>query len=194
VPPIHAALLFLPLLAACGVVPPRAAAGLPDPEVVAFVGANVISMAPAAGISPDQTVIVRDGRIAALGPATAVRIPRGALRIDATGQYLLPGLADMHVHLEHSDDPRFLTLFLANGVTTVRNIDGRSYILRWKEMVARGELPAIYTAGPILDGDPPVLRAACRPPRARPQAACAPPCDRRAPSRPRRAPAAPAPA
>ena len=55
-------------------------------------------------------------------------------------------------------DPRVLDLFLANGVTTVRNMDGRPYILAWRDRIASGEIrgPAIHTAGPILDGDPPL--------------------------------------
>ena len=70
----------------------------------------------------------------------------------------MPGLADMHVHLEYFDDPAILQLFLANGVTTVRNMDGRPYILEWKRKIAQADLlgPAIYTAGPLLDGDPPL--------------------------------------
>ena len=76
--------------------------------------------------------------------------------VDGTDKYLMPGLADMHVHLEYANDPRVLDLFLANGVTTVRNMDGRPYILEWRDRIARGEMrgPTIHTAGPILDGDP----------------------------------------
>jgi hypothetical protein len=49
-------------------------------------------------------------------------------------------------------------MFLANGVTTVRNMDGRPYILEWKRRIARSDLPGptIHTAGPLLDGDPPL--------------------------------------
>lgn len=64
----------------------------------------------------------------------------------------------MHVHLEHGEDPDTLNLYVANGVTTVRSMDGRPYILDWRRRVAEGELigPKIVTAGPILDGDPPL--------------------------------------
>ena len=66
---------------------------------------------------------------------------------------LMPGLADMHVHLEYFEDPSILKLFLANGVTTVRNMDGRPRILEWKKQIEEGTLlgPLIYTAGPLLD-------------------------------------------
>jgi imidazolonepropionase-like amidohydrolase len=50
-------------------------------------------------ILADQTVLVEHGRIAAMGPAATLRVPRGATTIDAHGQYLVPGLADMHAHV-----------------------------------------------------------------------------------------------
>lgn len=59
-------------------------------------------------------------------------------QIDAEGQYLIPGLTNAHVHLEHFTSPEVLKLFVANGVTTVRNMDGRPYILRWREGVRNG--------------------------------------------------------
>jgi hypothetical protein len=109
---------------------------------------------------PNQTVVVHAGRIQAVGPSAQVPVPADAVRIDGAGKYLMPGLADMHVHLEYFQDPSILKLFLANGVTTVRNMDGRPRILEWKKQTEDGTLagPLIYTAGPLLDGDPP-LRA-----------------------------------
>jgi imidazolonepropionase-like amidohydrolase len=85
-------------------------------------------------------------------------VPEGARHIDGTGKYLMPGLADMHVHLEYTEDPAILGMFLANGVTTVRNMDGRPFIVEWKRRTADGSLPGptIHTAGPLLDGDPPL--------------------------------------
>lgn len=145
------------LLGACAA--PRSPAP-PDPQAdgaIAIVGVSVVPMTPGGGVLRGQTVVVRDGRIAAVGPASRTPVPRGALRVDGRGRHLLPGLVDMHVHLEYGEDPGILALFLAHGVTTVRNMDGRTYILEWRERVARGELPGptIHTAGPILDGDPP---------------------------------------
>lgn len=106
----------------------------------------------------DQTVLVSGGSIVGLGHRDVVPVPETFNAIDGTGKYLMPGLADMHVHLEYNDDPRVLDLFLVNGVTTVRNMDGRPYILEWRDRIARGEWrgPTIHTAGPILDGDPPL--------------------------------------
>ena len=111
-------------------------------------------------IRPDQTVLIDGDRIVAIGPRDAVPVPEDVMLIDGTDKYLMPGLADMHVHLEYFDEPTVLDLFLANGVTTVRNMDGRDYLLEWRDQVSAGELvgPTIVTAGPLLDGDPP-LRA-----------------------------------
>jgi imidazolonepropionase-like amidohydrolase len=153
------ATVCLPLLGAC--VGTRFWAGeeRSGSAAIAFVDVNVVPMVEAGSILPAQTVLVRDGRIVAIGASAEVRIPEGSLRIDGAGKYLMPGLADMHAHLEYSRDPEILTLFLANGVTTVRNMDGRPYILEWKKRIAGGQLlgPTIYTAGPILDGNPPLL-------------------------------------
>jgi hypothetical protein len=129
-----------------------------DSAPTVFVGVTVVGMTRSAESVPDQTVVVQGGQIQAVGARAEVVIPRDAVRIDGAGKFLLPGLADMHVHLEHFDDPAILNLFLVNGVTTVRNMDGRPRILDWKKQIEEGTLtgPAIYTAGPLLDGDPPL--------------------------------------
>lgn len=104
----------------------------------------------------NQTVVVQGGRIAALGPAGEVVVPAGAVVLDGDGRYLMPGLADMHVHLTR---PENLLLYLANGVTTVRNMWGwPTEILAWRDAIAAGSLlgPRIYSASRGLDGTPPV--------------------------------------
>lgn len=128
-------------------------------DVVAFVDVNVIPMTANREILHDQTVLVRGEQIVDIGPSDELRVPDGGYRINAAGQFLMPGLADMHVHLEYFEQPDVLRVFIANGVTTVRNMDGREYILGWREQVQDGGLlgPRIYTAGPLLDGEPPIL-------------------------------------
>ena len=134
-------------------VAPKAAVPAAEPAL-AFVGVSVVPMDREAVLA-GQTVVVRGDRIVALGPAGEVAVPDDARRIDGTGRWLMPGLADMHVHTWSSDD---FPLFLANGVTTVRNMFGSAMQLEWRRQVAAGELlgPTILTAGPIIDGDPPV--------------------------------------
>lgn len=138
--------------------PPSAAQAAAPDGSIAFVDVSLIPMTPAAGVVPHQTVVVRDGRIESVGNVAVTAVPRGAVRVDGRGKYLIPGLADMHVHLEHFEDPAVLRLFTSNGVTFVRNMDGRPRILEWKKRIASGELegPSIVTAGPLLDGVPPV--------------------------------------
>ncbi|MEQ1892866.1 MAG: amidohydrolase family protein [Planctomycetota bacterium] len=103
----------------------------------------------------DHTLLVRDGRIVALGPAASTAVPAGAVRIDGRGKFLMPGLADMHVHVWDEND---LFLFVASGVTTVRNLFGNPLHLDWRARIERRELvgPRLYTAGPIIDGENPV--------------------------------------
>lgn len=133
----------------------------PSPPVVAFVNVQVIPM-DRERVLADQTLIVRDGRIVIFGDRDAVSIPEGAQVIDGRGGYLLPGLVDMHVHIEDEND---LLLYAANGVTTVRNLWGNTEKKLWmgmpdqlalRDRINRGELfgPTIYTAGPIMEGNP----------------------------------------
>jgi hypothetical protein len=125
----------------------------PSP-VLAFEHVSVVPMEREVVLA-DQTVVVRDGVVAALGPAGEVTVPPEALRIDGRGRFLMPGLADMHVHVWDEND---LFLFVANGVTTVRNMFGAPMHLEWRARIEPGELvgPQIYTAGPIIDGKPAV--------------------------------------
>jgi hypothetical protein len=122
----------------------------------AFVDVTVVPM-DGERIVQGQTVVVRNGRIDAMGAAKSVRVPKDAVTIDGRGRYLMPGLVDMHVHLEYFDRDPQLMVFLAGGVTTVRNMDGRENILAWRKRAAEGSLlaPTIFTAGPILEGNPP---------------------------------------
>lgn len=96
-----------------------------------------------------QVVLVREGRIQRLGPLGTVKIPKGALRVHGAGRTLLPGLTDTHVHLSSRTE---LPLYLAHGVTTVFNLDGRPAHLAWRREVAEGRLagPRILSAGPTF--------------------------------------------
>jgi hypothetical protein len=130
---------------ASGLGPPVAAA--PHAEL-AFVHANVIGM-ETAEVARDRTVLIDHGAVVAIGDMAP---PAGAQVIEARGKYLIPGLHDMHVHLDGTRG--MLELFVLAGVTTVRNMAGNPRVLALRERVARGELlgPAIYTAGPFVDG------------------------------------------
>jgi len=107
----------------------------------------------------DATVLVRDGRIAAVGPAASVRVPAGARRIDGCGKWLMPGLAEMHGHVPPPSAPPAYTehtlfLYLANGITTVRGMLGAPGQLELRRRAAAGEIvsPTLYLAGPSFNG------------------------------------------
>ncbi len=121
--------------------------------VFAFVEANIVPM-DSERILENQTVIVRDGLITEIGPTAKIKVPDEATRIDGRGKYLMPGLADMHVHVRSEGE---LTLLVAHGVTTIRDMFGSPYKTVWRDRIARGDMfgPTIYAAGPIVDGFPP---------------------------------------
>jgi hypothetical protein len=77
-----------------------------------------------------------------------------------SGSYVLPGLIDMHVHFPYApDQPLFALLFLAHGVTTVRdtgNFDGQIWTMRQAITAGTYPGPRIFACGPLLDGEPPL--------------------------------------
>jgi hypothetical protein len=132
------------------------------PDAIAIVNVQVIPM-DRERVVPAQTVLVRGGRIEAVGDADRIVVPAGATTIDGAGRYLLPGLTDAHVHLatdmpwaparaDFGDAP----LCLASGVTTVINLGGSPRELEWRRRVERGELPGptIYTSGEFVNEAP----------------------------------------
>ena len=139
--------LLVAFLAACA----TAEAGRSE-EPIAFTNVNVVPM-DRERILADHTVVVANGRIEEVGPAAHVQVPEGSRTIDSRGKYLMPGLADMHVHPVHPDQ---LLLFLANGVTTIRNMHGGPKYLEWKKRITDGKFlaPFVYTTGPFIDGKP----------------------------------------
>ncbi len=119
-------------------------------QTVAFRNVNVITMRNET-VLLGQTVVVEDGRIKTIGSNASSKLPANAIVVDGSGKYLMPGLADMHVHIWDETD---LTLYLSNGVTRVRNLNGRPYHLTWRKQIADGSKfgPNIYTSGPTMYG------------------------------------------
>jgi Amidohydrolase family len=112
----------------------------------AFVDVDVLPMDRDVRLS-SQTVVVRDGRIAAIGPRDSVEVPGDATRIDGEGRVLMPGLAEFHGHV-----PDTLDLYLANGVTLVRNMSGDVSHPELRARIERGEVngPTMVVASPWL--------------------------------------------
>lgn len=132
------------------------AAEAPPPPPVAFVGVSVLAMTGVRAL-PDQTVLVRDGKIEAMGPAASLPVPPDALVVEGKGRTLLPGLVESHAHLDSLVEPRpdfgDGPLFLAYGVTTVVNLRGQPAQLAWKRRLADGSLlgPSLYTSGEFVN-------------------------------------------
>ncbi len=124
-----------------------------DGNAVLFRDARVLTMTDRGVIDGAQVLIVGD-RIAAI-TTDAVEPPPGARIVDAEGATLMPGLADMHVHYFNADQG---PLFVANGITTVRNPWGTTESIRFDEAARRGDLvgPHIYSSGPLMDGPEPI--------------------------------------
>jgi tetratricopeptide (TPR) repeat protein len=131
---------------------------------IAIVGVNVVPM-DTQRVLENQTVIVADDRIVGIGGSDRMVVPDGATRIDGKGRYLMPGLADLHVHVRRSDE---YVNHLAHGVTTIMHLGGSESrgrkLLEDRRRIAAGDLigPNIYATERIFDGDPPAAGSAYR--------------------------------
>jgi imidazolonepropionase-like amidohydrolase len=163
--PLWATILSLILIVGCS----RYKDSLPSldqkrQEFIAFRNVNLVPMTDEK-ILRNQTVLVKGKRIVQIGSSGTVTVPANSKLIEATGAYLMPGLADMHMHTRDNWDDWLsiwpispLYLYLANGVTTIRNFGpeegARNYVLGWRDKINYGSLigPNIHTSGPILYG------------------------------------------
>jgi len=146
----------------------------PAPGPVAITHVTVLPMTPESAPLTDMTVTIRDGRIASIAATAGTRVPRGVRTISGRGKWLMPGLSDMHMHLEndrmgrlHVGDPTLpdgtftledaLTPYLANGVLQVFNLSSMSETIGQRVDVESGRVlgPHIATAA-MIDGSPPM--------------------------------------
>src|SRR5712692_8955726 len=119
----------------------------------------VVIDATGAPAQSDMTVVITKEHITALGKTGTVSIPQEAQVVNASGKFLIPGLWDMHVHTAFDLTPGgkeiCLPLFIANGVTGVRDMGGDLATLqKWRQEITQGTLvgPHIIASGPMLDG------------------------------------------
>ncbi len=135
--------------------------GALTPGTLAITNVAVIPMTRDT-VLRDHTVVVRDGRIVALGPSARTTVPAGAMRIDGRGRWLIPGLSDTHTHLyadgEYPDSiaPAELGVMLANGITTARLMIGTPQHLALRRQILEGAVigPQLWVASPQLAGRP----------------------------------------
>jgi imidazolonepropionase-like amidohydrolase len=131
-------------------------------SVLAFTHVNLID-ATGSPVRADMTVIVEAKQISRIGKSDAMPVPNGARVVEGRGKYLIPGLWDMHVHENFGDwipaDEKITpVLFIANGVTGVRDMGGDLETLKdWRRRIAEGKLlgPRMIISGPMLDGPVP---------------------------------------
>jgi imidazolonepropionase-like amidohydrolase len=117
-----------------------------------IVNVNIVDVVSGEVLSP-RTVTVIGDRISAISEASAAP---GATVVDGTGKFLIPGLWDMHAHIQ-GNERAWLPLYIANGVTGIRDMGADlDFILDIREATASGRTlgPRIVAAGPILDDAP----------------------------------------
>jgi tetratricopeptide (TPR) repeat protein len=128
----------------------------------AVIGADVIPM-DTERVLVNQVVVVENGVIQSIGDATTMTIPDGIRKIDGSGRYLMPGLADLHVHIRNDDE---LVNYVAWGVTTVMHLGGTGqpgvHLRQYRDEVRSGMRfgPNIYATDRVLDGDPAIATGA----------------------------------
>ncbi|MEQ5791925.1 amidohydrolase family protein [Muricauda sp. NFXS6] len=125
---------------------------------LAITNAQVIHLET--GKVENQDIFISNGRIEAVEAAGLGQFKANS-SIDASGKYVLPGFWDNHIHLRGGDslvanNNNFLKLFIANGITTVRDAGGdlTQSVMKWKSQIESEDLvgPTIFTAGPKIDG------------------------------------------
>ncbi|GAA4494810.1 amidohydrolase family protein [Hymenobacter ginsengisoli] len=151
-------LLGLPVAALLAAVARHPAAPVATYDLV-ISHVNVVDVV-SGRLRPDQSVAVSGGKIVWVGPETQAHY-QARQKVDGTGRFLMPGLWDMHVHFRGGDslaaaNKKSLTLYLAHGITTVRDAGGdlTPFIYQWRREEDAGTLagPRIFTSGPKIDG------------------------------------------
>ena len=147
--------LWIPVpLALLGLLTLLACQSPVDPVELAFFDVTVVDPGSGAG-TPNRTVLIDGGAIVSIEEASE---PPAALEVvEGRGRFLMPGLIDAHVHVDHPDE---LALYPARGVTGILVLRGLPKHLAWRAEIARGERfgPRLRTTGDYLDGDPATMR------------------------------------
>lgn len=147
-------LLFAISLLACSCVTSSKISTETRQTKTAFTNVTIVDVQDGENI-PHQSVIMQNGYITEIGLTSNIRLDKNTTVIDATGKYVIPGLWDMHVHLEFAGKD-VLPYFVANGVTGVRDMGTNSFdtLNGWRTEVKKGNLvgPEILISGPMIDG------------------------------------------
>ena len=137
----------------------QATATTDTPEIShAFVDVNLLPM-DSERVVEGQTVLVADGRIVQIRSAADVMVPDGVTVIDGGGKYLMPGVAEMHGHYPNPDAQEFteavMHLYVANGVTLVRGMQGGASHLPLRDAIEAREIvgPRLLVCAPAMSGN-----------------------------------------
>lgn len=123
----------------------------------AFVNVTVLPMTGEESLV-DQTVVITDGRISAMGPSAELQVVGDTAIIDGAGKYLMPGVAEMHGHYPQDAESQFtrdiMFMYVANGVLMVRGMQGAEQHLALRDAIAAGEIvgPRLWVSAPMLHG------------------------------------------
>jgi imidazolonepropionase-like amidohydrolase len=124
---------------------------------IVFTSVNIIPM-DTERVIENQTIVIKDGKIVALGSSKQVKYSKDALVIDAKGKYITPGWSEMHAHVPPVDDiepmKEVLILYLASGITTIRGMLGHPKHIELRSKINSGEIlgPHFYPTGPSFNG------------------------------------------
>ncbi len=118
---------------------------------LALVGVDVLDVSEGR-LLENRTILILGTRISAMGSRDSLSVPSGTARLDGVdGKVVTPGLIDAHIHLRDADTTALLD-YLAAGVTTAREMNGRPFLLEWRDRIDAGELigPTLRVAAPTL--------------------------------------------
>jgi imidazolonepropionase-like amidohydrolase len=133
---------------------------IPGEGATVFTNVNVVPMTGQEVLN-DQTVIIREGKIEKIATAGEIKVGEGAILIDGTGKFLMPGIAEMHAHIPVAQGENdslvreTLLLYLSGGITTIRGMLGNPYHLELRQAVADGDIlgPRVFTSSPSMNGN-----------------------------------------
>ena len=124
-----------------------------------YVIKNISIIDPIDGLQSNKHVVITNDIITMILDNDYEIIAKDANTIDATGKYLIPGLWDAHIHFSFDTSlaPYMPGLFLAHGITSVRDTGGPiDFVVRMKDLSLKDSIknPNVYIAGPLIDGTP----------------------------------------
>jgi imidazolonepropionase-like amidohydrolase len=175
--PVSRLIVLFLLVLGWGCVPSRRGSAPVNADLV-LTRVNVVDV-EGGRVLREQTVLIVGNRIVQVAPSRRAANVAGVLVVDARGKYLIPGLWDMHVHLDNDRLARtvYFPLFLANGITGARSMRGDCHsvcaegvagedphlpisaamVQRWKREIATGTLPGprLVAASAMFDGPKP---------------------------------------